>query len=205
MKRAASNGVSRPAKRSKQAKRVYRGRMSNRGIHRHVKTYSNSISATAGLAQNTYQAQLGFFAGAAELTTLYDQYRIDKVEVTFHLKVDPSAQTASSATWPKLWWSEDRDGEGGNLTMAQLYERSNVKMAVLDPSKPVKFVLKPNVLSATFKTTTTTGYAPRAGVWIDCSDSTVPHYGATYNIEDLQTTYTVQLIHKVFLSLRTSR
>lgn len=204
MKRKNEQSASRPAKRAKQAKSVYRSRLAAR-VHQHVKWFRTTVSAGASPITSSYFFYMSTINGGSELTALYDQYRFDKVEVTFTLRLDPGAQAAASAVYPKLWWARDYDS-AETISQAQMYERGNAQMHVLDPTRPTKITFKPNVMLNAYRTTTTFAGSPKFGAWIDCAFNDVLALGAQMNFEDLTTTgYVVDVTSKVWISCKCTR
>lgn len=198
---------------SKKARKQVKGRQlslyktpSNSVVHQHLKFSVGAIAGNVAYTPYTgaYSITLANLSGYSELVALYDQYRIDFIEVSFHLKVGPDAQAAGAATYPKIWWSRDLD-DASTVTQAQMYERANTVVKVLNPDKPVVFRFKPNTLSVTYRTPATSGYSPKFGQWIDCSQADVVHYGAQFNIDNLSNTnYTVDQISRVWVSCKNS-
>jgi len=123
----------------------------------------------------------------AEYTALFDQYKIDRVEVTFQLTNNvyntqaPNSASAATTNWfPKLWIVPDYDGpHATTVTVAQIKEYQNVRCIVLQPNKQAKVSLTPKVLVETYKTSGAHGKAPTT-LKIDTGDVDVEHYGLLY-------------------------
>lgn len=193
------------------AKKVKVGRklrsMASRAVHTHVKFVKTTTVGSAGGNPFTgsISSTLSGFAGSAELAALYDQYRIDQLELTFYLKVSPEAQAATAATYPKLWWSDDAD-DGATITQAAMLERANAQVHVLDPANPIRKTVKPSVLKNLYINGTAVGSSPEKGVWIDMTYTNVPHFGAQFNVEDFtNTNYQLDIVYKATISCKSSR
>lgn len=154
-------------------------------------------SVTTTCSGSTSESALVFTFGDminySDFTSLYDRYRIDYVVVRAQLRNNPSAisvlgTSGGNATganyYPKLWYCPDYD-DGEQETLDALKQRSKTKCAVLQPNKVIKFVVKPAILNQTYRTSVTTGYAPKWGQWIDMAQTNVPHYGLKYVIDAL--------------------
>lgn len=124
--------------------------------------------------------------GYNEFTTMFDQYKIRKVVMKLQLISNPDAAyplntTQSSAiangvNWfPKFWYVRDYDSVDTE-TIAEMKQRCDAKFFVMKPNKEYSIVISPKVLVQTYRTATSTGYAPKP-LWIDCAQSDVPHYG----------------------------
>jgi len=131
----------------------------------------------------------------SEFTTLFDQYMITKAIVKIQLITNPDStwvlgSTISSApsqitNWfPKFWYIRDYDG-GSADSLAQIKERQGVKFFVLRPNKTFSIAVTPKVAVQTYRTSTTTGYAPKR-LFLDMASGTdVPHYGVNWVVDTL--------------------
>lgn len=208
MPKRNGSALSRAGKKVKVGRsRPSRAALMPRNIHQHVKFFKTFI---AGNAANTpYLGSVAFLPGGlsgfAELASLYDQYRLDKLEVAFYLRVDPSAQSATTAIYPRLWWSDDADS-AEIITQSAMQERSNVQVHVLTPQRPVVKTIVPSVLRQVYLTGTTNATSPMKATWLDITYTQVPHFGANFNIEDLTNpNYQVDVIYKAWVSCKNSR
>lgn len=179
-----------------------------RQVHRFVRGVAmQTISGNAAFApfQSVLGATLDACLNHTEFTNLYDQFRIDWVKAQFYLRIDPSAQVAASASYPRIYWFRDYDDQG-LASLNDVRENSKGKRAILHPNRPVTIWFKPNVLSEIYRTAVTTGYSPKFSQWIDCSVPNLVHYGIKYAIDDLtNTNYRVDLEIQYGLSMRQSR
>lgn len=123
---------------------------------------------------------------ASEFSSMYDRFKIDYVVVHFQLINNPDASIApnnepnavntSTNFFPKLWYIRDYDG-GSSETLSAIKERQGVRYFVLRPNKTYTVKLRPMVAIQTYRTSTTTGYAPKR-LMLDFANATnVPHYG----------------------------
>jgi len=84
--------------------------------------------------------------------------------------------------YPKLWYCADYDDNTAE-TLSELKERAKTKCVVLRPNKIIKIVVKPAVTVQTYRTATSTGYAPTWNQWIDMANRDVPHYGLKFVVD----------------------
>jgi len=133
-------------------------------------------------------------AGYTEFSALFDQYMITKVTMNIQLMNNPDAgrnfsdgSVNNTSTWfPKLWWIRDYDG-GGSDTLLAIKERQGVACCVLKPNVIKRIVIRPMCTIQTYRTATTTGYAPKR-LFIDlAAGMDVPHYGLNLVIDTLNT------------------
>ena len=180
--RGASRARSMPAPRARSA-RGWASRSLN--THRFTRYAANTsvLSVTASSAANNHEFKLSNIVNAAEFQDLFDQYKINKVVVTYQLITNPDAtnytNSASSAQpaniYPTVWSIPDYD-DSSALTIDQMKERIGVKNRVLRPNQKMVFVVRPKILVQTYLTAVSTGYAPKS-MFVDMSTATIPHYG----------------------------
>lgn len=147
-------------------------------------TFSNpgtvvSTSTSATFALNQVQ-------GYADFTSLFDLYKIVKVDMKINLLSPNPDNTQGSAFiastyYPKLWWCWDYD-DSSNLSLDQIKEKQGVKYAILKPNAVIKISCIPKFQAMTYKTPTATGYGPRTG-YLDTVDSGIPHYALKFVLD----------------------
>ena len=92
----------------------------------------NTWSGAVGLAP-LLQAQtfnLNQIASVGDFQILFDQYSITKVVMRFFLKIDPSAQTAATASFPRLFYVVDRDTGTAPASIDELRQYGKCKCRV---------------------------------------------------------------------------
>jgi len=161
----------------------------------------------------SFEFKLSDMPAYTEFTALFDKYRIDKAEVNFQLINNPNGpatlngNTVTNACnfFPKLYYCRDYD-DSSTVTLTQIKERSGTKMVVLEPNKIVRIKLKPAVAVQLYKTSTTTGYSPKWGAFVDAAQPDVPHYGLKTVIDFLQLdpiqTYNVITEYKLWFTCK---
>jgi len=178
-------------------------RMSRRSgdkVHQYVQNANQSF--TVGNTTLTTPLSIGADTGfaitpalqdlpqASTLTALYDQYRLWRIRMTFRLINNNDNSTAQTSTgsstnpttsFPTLWIVPDHD-DSSAPTLASIKEYSRVKQFVLRPNSLIKYSFRPNVLSQLYDGAITTAYKLEkpGGVWVDCSQTSVPHYGLKF-------------------------
>lgn len=175
-------------------------------IHRFRRNGSALTTITGNVAYAPYQGSTGialaYTQNFAELTALFDQYRIDYVVQKFFLTIDPSAQTATNAVYPRLYSVRD-ENDGNLISMAEMRERSNLKIQMLRPDRPVVLKCRPNLLSQQFLSGVTSAYTPAWNKWVNTSASTAPYYTWKWNIDNLtNTNYKVEIETIVYMSFK---
>lgn len=159
------------------------------------------LPASAPLLR-TYQFSLNSVTASTDFTNLFDMYKITFVQVKFFLVIDPSAQAAAVARYPRMWWTRDYD-DANTLSINQIRERSKCGTALLTPAKPITINVRPAIATEVFRTALSSGYAPKWRQWIDCDQPDVSHYGLKIAIDDLtNTNYRVQHEIKYWFAMK---
>lgn len=137
---------------------------------------------------NTYVFSLSQLAAVGDFSNLYDQYRINYIVCKFWLKIDPGAQAAASASYPRFFWYRDLDDSAAPSNLNEMRENAKCKCVVMHPNRPVTVAFKPNILAQMFNNGVTTQYAPKFNQWIDMGNTGTYHYGFKFAIDDLTNT-----------------
>jgi hypothetical protein len=122
----------------------------------------------------------------AEFTSLYDQYRIDRVEVGFTFSNNVSTVSNPTTTLPILGVAIDYDDVADtNFSSLQQYDsfQSFQLGAPSLPSGKRVFSLSPTFTSSVY-TNAGTGHARQRG-FLDCSYPTVQHYGLKASLDPM--------------------
>jgi len=195
-KRSRTTSVSRKGGRRRGLAKPFsrlRGKSKKTGslsMHRYSRYgLASTITCTNVEDSTAYSFAFNDVINSSEFAALYDRYRLDKVVVKLQLVTNPNAQmktndqTVAGSTWanpynwyPKIWSVDDHDDSNAE-TIAQLKERSGVKCRILQPNKTLVYSIKPAIAAMMYKTSTSTGYGPKWGQWIDMQDVGVPHFG----------------------------
>jgi hypothetical protein len=140
------------------------------------------VSGTESSVNHVFALQ--DIVNASEFGNLFDQYKINKVIVTYQLLNNPSAANAlntlgnnpSGTNWyPIVWSIEDYDDSATN-NVEEMKQRIGVKRQVMRPDKIIKFTVRPKVQVQVYKTALSTGYAPKS-MYVDMSTQDIQHYG----------------------------
>lgn len=180
----------------------------SRQVHRFIRGYE-ALNLTGSVAytpyQNSFSTTLAQVANSSELTALYDQYMITYVKYMFYLEVDPSAQAAASAIYPKLYTVRDQD-DSVVLSQTEMRERANLQIRVLNPNRPVVIGYKPNLLTQQWYNGVTNGFTPAWSQWLDVSNANVPHYGLKFNVDNFtNTNYRLRVETRVWIACKNTR
>lgn len=134
--------------------------------------------------------------GYTDFTALYDQFMISHCQIHVTLISNPNAPAKNNATigvgtdwnsnnwYPKMWYVYDSD-DSNTLSLDTIRERQGVKYKTLEPNKTMVINVKPRLLVQTYRTATSTGYAPKR-MFIDVATGyNVPHYGIKFVLDTM--------------------
>lgn len=149
---------------------------------------------------------LGQVVNSADFANLFDQYKITYAKAKWYLSIDPGAQTATTANYPKLFWCRDFDDDTTVSSLNDLRENVRTKVAVLRPDRPVVIGWKPNVLRTVYGTAVASTYTPAFNQWVDMSQTSTKHYGYKFAIDNLtNTAYKVEVEIQLWFECKNAR
>ena len=181
--------------RSQLANRTRIEKLLNTHLHRRWAD-SNSVQITAETGASVFFSHIETFAlnklvNYSELTSLYDQYKINFVELYVmwspdYLPIATSTTAGERANLIppslKIYHLPDYDDDSA-MTKTEFKERAKCKLMLLKPQQRKKIIVKPAVLSQMYETLTSTGYAPKFNIKLDTADPGVPHYAYKFGVE----------------------
>lgn len=154
-------------------------------------------SATFSLAQ---------LPGTGDFTTLFDRYKITFIKLYIWLKIDPSAQTAATASYPKLYWVKDYDDSSTPASLDELRQHQSCKVKVMSPNRPIVITLRPSILSVDYRGVGTVSYTPKWKQWVDMQNLDVPMYGLKLGVDDFtNTNYRLEMEGKMWFACKDTR
>lgn len=147
-----------------------------------------SGSVTAGWNTATFNFALGNLPNAGELTSVFEQYKINAVKLTFIPNFTGADATGASGGMylmqPRVYKLIDKDGfQAARLvTESAMLENSAVRL-VNNPMRTFSiYCSKP---CAQFEVASTIGFAqaaPKPSPWLDCENYAVQHSGIALGI-----------------------
>lgn len=156
---------------------------------------------STGFAYNLNQ-----LAGVADFTGLFDRYQITYVKHYFTLSVDVSAQSATTAVYPQLFYVRDYDDNSPLITMDEMRQHGKCRRVTLMPGKTVSIGLRPAILAMMYATAITTSYCPKWNQWVDMATPQVPYYGLKVMIDNLtNTNFSVKHEMKFWIKCKDTR
>lgn len=181
-----------------------------------VKSAFREDAITTSLLSPTYYGvdfKLSEISDYLSIQQLYDQYRINWVEVTLLPKINSTGQvtvTTGLTQSGAVATACDFDSSvilNTSSSMASMTEYSSFKLTRGTSLHKRKLV--PASISAVSNTANGSmvmGGVPQRQVWLDTQQPNVPHYGLRVFVEDSEAyTYSYDIIIKYCISLRCSR
>lgn len=123
----------------------------------------------------------------SEFGVLFDQYRIDRVEVClrwhgYSVMADLTVAGANGVTSlsglaPILYYKKDYDDDTAPANLDVLNEAAKTKQFTLRPDRDYKITLTPACLTEIYRTSLATSYSPKFKQVLDMGTQNIPHYG----------------------------
>jgi len=143
----------------------------------------------------------------SELSALYDQYCIDKVQYVWEL----ATPFISNGVYPYVAVAPDYTDATAPISASNVLELAQAKVFQFSPDKTrFAVTLKPKPAMQAFLSGVTSGYAiPSGDTWFASDNSTVDHYGIKVWLNDYNSTISAITALRAFavfhLKLRSSR
>lgn len=120
----------------------------------------------------------------SDITNLFDKYKLAWVKLNIYC-TSTTATAGGTAQLPSIIYSVDED-DGTFPTTALLREKMGTKQRMFYPGRPVSIFIKPKVARALnlASSLTLSGSEVSRAPYINCSYSTVPHFGLKFALLD---------------------
>jgi hypothetical protein len=137
--------------------------------------FTNTAAVTVYGAFSTNVAQM---PDIASFRTLFDKYKLLKVEIYFVPYLADMNTTSVASTIPRLHTVVDQDDETAPASISELEQYSTYAMC--RGTQPLYRTYKPRAIMAIYQSAIATSYAVAPDVWLDLANETIPHYGCKY-------------------------
>lgn len=162
------------------------------------------MTLTTAAVQSAYYFSLGYASvltdtpGYAELTALFDQYKLVKVELSLIPLWNTTITAVGAGNGDLGGFVHSVTDYDDNLAPAAstagiqaLMQYRSYRAQTLVSREPLKWSLSPKVASAVFGSGVFGSYASQSNMWIDAASTTVEHYGLKFIFEVLNPTAAV--------------
>ncbi len=182
--------VRNPRNKAKQRKKAVPRSLVEGTIRKFIFHYDDGLITSSNTVNTAHssQCQLSWFADSGSLTNLFDQYRIDFME----LRLLPCNQMQLSST------SVEQNGicyvvadyDDASLLSSTASALNYQKLDMVLPGNKLIRRIKPRAMTATGQSgsSTVTASVTTHGLWIDAANPNVLHYGFKYFIPQSSTT-----------------
>lgn len=157
--------------------------------------FTMTISWTlGGMALNVGGARQMDLPNSSELTALYDQYKIDWVEVDFIFSNNQSSVNSPGTNMPIMWVCKDYDdSNAASVTDIQQYESAKCWQMGEVGKTHFKMRVRPKLASSVYNTGVSGTYSPQSG-FIDTAYTNVPHFGIKLAYDPIKTPASATLV-----------
>lgn len=152
--------------------------------------------------------QLAHLAGNSEIVSLFDNYRITRVQYRWICTRSPDYPgvvgiAGLQGLYPRITWVHDFN-DATAITRTQMMQHASLKEHFFNDNKQATrwYTLKPSSLTMKYETAALTAYKPEWGSWVDTADSQMWHYGIKYAYSDLQQGIILRLEAKVTIECK---
>lgn len=122
---------------------------------------------------------------SSDFATLFDRYKINAIVHKFTLTIDPGAQTAASADYPRLYWRRDYDDSNAPGSLNEMRQSGKTRSRFMIPGRTISIKLKPALLTDMNNGSVS---KPTWNNWINCEDLAITHRGLKIAIDSLNNT-----------------
>lgn len=175
----------------------------------HVFRATQFAQVATGTAPGTTQFfgtafSLASVPNSTSYTGLFDQYRINKIELKFIQSYGNSPTVPGSVSQPVIYIVTDFDDAAAPASINAIIERNNHRILSLSGSQSVqKHTLVPRVSSFDINTAAgSVASSVKARPWLNCSFPTVAHNGVKYAIDNLLTNAQVSVYITYYFECR---
>jgi hypothetical protein len=138
-------------------------------------------STTSAPGLYAFAFKLADLSEYTSFTSIFDQYRIDSVEITILPQTIPSTTSSASVPFANLAVVTDYDDASALANWALHLNYQNVQ--VISPGQRHKRKIIPHAQSAQVTLGSTVNTFSLARPWIDCSNVAVQHFGFKVGVQ----------------------
>lgn len=152
-------------------------RIDNR-LYKFVKVVDKGVITSTASTDGLYAFPfaLSDLSEVSSFTSIYDQYRLDRIDFHVIAVTQPSVNSTSATPYAFLAVITDYDDSSALATFALHLNYSNV--AVLGPGQGHERSFRPRLSMAT-----SSGGDANTTSWIDCATTSVPHFGIKVGVK----------------------
>lgn len=133
---------------------------------------------------------------SSEFVNLYDQYRIDWIDVDITFNSNNSSTNSPTQSMPKIWFAEDHNDVNG-VTLPQIMQYDNVQVWQTGMGVGVmkRIRVKPTTNTLVYYTNVLSAYKKNSNKeWLDTQYASIPYYGVKMYVDPIVYTTGTQVI-----------
>jgi len=166
-KRSSRNGVTNPRNDLRLLKD-----MTKQTIHRFARLRNVGDLAWTSADQGFgYSFALSDLPSATEFTALFDSYRIEQVDMIWHMN-----QQVAANIWPTIYIFSDLDDSAAPSTLDEVMQRDNCEVIQFAPNR-LQFTRSVRPQFQLTASSASVGMVNPRLTWLDCATATIAHYG----------------------------
>lgn len=176
-------------------------RAPSNNIHHFKRTYHDTgiIVSNSGAAVGARNFTFDKLPGYTEFTSLYDEYRINKVVYKFipnytGVDMNPLSTALSMCNFHSILDFDDSTAPAG---FTEILQYPSYKM-----TRGNRMHTRAFTPAISFEVGGNIGYSIKYKQWINCSNITVPHRGIKYVVDQSTATGTFNVITTVYFSMK---
>lgn len=154
-----------------------------------VYSFRCPVNGLPNITQSTSDVAASFFfslnntANSNSYAALFDQYRIDGIEVTFNPRWTNNVDSVTTSVFPRLYVAIDYDDSSSLTQISDITQYDSCVQVA--PGRSITRYFVPNQRAGTVDTTSgaTTGAQSIYRGWLDMAIQSTPHYGIKVILE----------------------
>lgn len=131
---------------------------------------------------NGLQFSLGQCTNSSNLAGIYDQYRINKIAISFRPISTETTYQAGFVYPGKLLVVKDTDDASALTSQESYYQHTDCKVMALASNRYLNMSFTPSVLTEIYRSGVSTTYSPKFKQWVDMAHLDTPHYGIKFGL-----------------------
>lgn len=163
----------------------------------------------SGTQLANFQFAMSSLPNATEFTSLFDQFKINLVKMTFMLGTDYGGSAIPVNNIPRMYYVQDFDGQltGVPSSINDLREYSGCKQWLFNTNKPCVVWIKPRLLNWIYRTGgVTEATVPMTPKFISTNYADTLHSGLRVGIENfLDPDHQIRVEVQLFMTLRNAK
>lgn len=140
-----------------------------------LQIFHNVSASTGGTTTQGYSFNFSAIAASGDFVGLFDQYRINGVQVKLVPRWNIEFQATQNVNTPRCYYTVDYDDSATLTTEGDVLQYGRCRM--FKPNRGFSLYFKPSADLTYYNSTTSSGYGRGYNPWLDMGSQDIPHYG----------------------------